>query len=319
MSADAPFGAPLARAPVDARAVWLRSADGLRLRAAVLGQGHRGTVLILNGRTEYVEKYGEAGSRLADAGFTSLSLDWRGQGLSDRLLDDRSVGHVGRFADYQMDVTALTAWAEELGAPRPWHLLCHSMGGAIGLRALVSGLAVERAVFSAPMWGIKLNMLLRAVAWGVTHLTHLSGLGERLAPSTGRTPYPLTADPSDNLLTHDPDMLAWMRAQLEAEPRLGLGGPSLTWLHEALRECRALQQIADPGHPTLTLLGTREAIVDPDAIRRMTALWPAAQLDVIADGAHEVLMERPHLRDPVYEEITTFLGAPDSDRKRVNS
>lgn len=313
MGTDAPFDATLARAPDSARAVWLTAADGVRLRAASLGEGPRGTVLIFNGRTEYIEKYGEAASHLAAAGLSSLSLDWRGQGLSDRLLEDAAVGHVGRFEDYQMDIAALTGWAEAIGAPRPWHLLGHSMGGAIGLRALVSGLAVERAVFSAPMWGIKLNMLVRAVAWGVSHITHLSGLGGRLAPSTGRTPYPLTADPSDNLLTHDPDMLAWMRAQLEAKPQLGLGGPSLTWLREALRECRALQQIADPGRPTLTLLGSREAIVDPDAIRRLTARWPDAELDIIADAAHEVLMERPHLRNPAYRSVTEFL-TQDSPR-----
>lgn len=317
MAPEAPFDAARARAPDGSRAVWLTTADGVRLRAASLGEGPRGTVLIFSGRTEYIEKYGEAGSRLAAAGLSSLSLDWRGQGLSDRLLEDAAVGHIGRFADYQMDIAALTGWAEAIGAPRPWHLLGHSMGGAIGLRALVSGLAVERAVFSAPMWGIKLNMLVRAVAWGLSHITHLSGLGERLAPSTGRTPYPLTADPSDNLLTHDPDMLAWMRTQLEADPRLGLGGPSLTWLREALLECRALQEIADPGRPTLTLLGSREAIVDPDAIRRLTARWPDARLELFAGGAHEVLMERPHLRDPAYQAITEFLGSEDTRRAQA--
>lgn len=307
MTDGAPFDARRARAPAGARAVWLQAADGVRLRAAELGRGPKGTVLIFNGRTEYIEKYGEAGTRFAQAGLGTLTLDWRGQGLSDRLLRDDVVGHVGRFADYQMDIAALIDWARETGMPEPWHLLGHSMGGAIGLRALVSGLPVRRAVFSGPMWGIRLNALARALAWGVTHITHLSGLGGRIVPSTGRTPYPLSADPSDNLLTHDPDMLAWMRDQLEAEPRLGLGGPSLTWLREALRECRSLQHITDPGAPSLTLLGSREAIVDPDAIHAMTGRWRDATLEVVADAAHEVLMERTHLRDPAYRKITGFL------------
>ncbi|MCV6596901.1 MAG: alpha/beta hydrolase, partial [Mangrovicoccus sp.] len=295
MAHVAPFDAAGARAPQGAQAIWSKTADGVRLRLARLGHGPKGTVFIFSGRTEYIEKYGEAASRLAEIGLSSLSLDWRGQGLSDRLLPDPLVGHVGRFADYQMDVASLIAWAEEIGAPKPWYLLAHSMGGAIGLRSVVSGLPVTRAVFSAPMWGIKLPMLARATAWGVSHLAHHSGLGRLMVPSSGRTPYPLEAPPDDNLLTHDPEMLAWMRAHLETQPGLGLGGPSLTWLREALRETRALRRITDPGIPCLSLLGSAEEIVDPAPIAQITPSWPQGKLAEFDSGAHELLMERPAL------------------------
>ena len=307
MTEPAPFDFALSRAPEGAHAVWLRATDGIRLRAAELGRGSNGTVLVLTGRTEYVEKYGEAAQRFADAGLTTVSLDWRGQGLSDRLLSDAAIGHVGRFADFQTDLKALTDWADAIGAPKPWHILAHSMGGAIGLRALDSGLDVKTAVFSAPMWGIKLGTLMRMVAWGLSHLMHGIGQGHRIAPAAKRTPYPLTADPSENLLTHDPDMLGWMQDHLASQPGLGLGGPSLTWLREALRECHALQSIADPGVPSLTILGSREAIVDSEAIKTLTGRWPKATLEVFEGGAHELLMERPHLRNPAYDAVIAHL------------
>ncbi|MBK5925929.1 alpha/beta hydrolase, partial [Rhodobaculum claviforme] len=61
--------------PADGRAVWLRTADGVRLRAAVW-PGARGTVLLFPGRTEVVEKYGDVIARLVAAGWGVLTLDW---------------------------------------------------------------------------------------------------------------------------------------------------------------------------------------------------------------------------------------------------
>ena len=73
--------------------------------------------------------------------------------------------------DYQRDVAAVMALAraEALARP-PFHLVSHSMGGAIGLRALHDGLPVRAAVFSAPMWGIRMHPALRPLAWALATL-----------------------------------------------------------------------------------------------------------------------------------------------------
>ena len=56
----APFHHQSARAAATARAYWAHAADGVRLRVGHLSDGPCGTVLLLPGRTEYLEKYGEA-------------------------------------------------------------------------------------------------------------------------------------------------------------------------------------------------------------------------------------------------------------------
>ena len=112
MLSPAPLLNDLARGPAGASGHWVQTPDGLRLRLGVWRQGAKGTVLIFPGRTEYIEKYGGAAAALAEAGYTSLAIDWRGQGLSDRLLPDRLIGHVDRFSDYQRDVQTLLAAAK---------------------------------------------------------------------------------------------------------------------------------------------------------------------------------------------------------------
>ena len=89
-----------------------------------------GTVLLFPGRTEYLEKYGPAAQELAARGFATLTIDWRGQGLSGREVADPVKGHFHSFDDPVNDLaTALKLLSARL--PRPHIGLAHSMGGCI--------------------------------------------------------------------------------------------------------------------------------------------------------------------------------------------
>ena len=177
---SAPFFDDIADAPPGASAWWATAPDGVRLRLALLAPPPpeaRGTVLLFPGRTEYVEKYGPAAAELQARGFACLSIDWRGQGLADRPLDDPATGHVRRFSDYQTDVAEMLRLAGAQELPRPWYLLAHSMGGGIGLRALHAGLPVAAAAFTGPMWGIALPPAFRPIAQLLAALSHSTGFG----------------------------------------------------------------------------------------------------------------------------------------------
>lgn len=305
---QAPFYADLAEGPEDGRAFWIRAEDGVRLRAAAWRPPAtpKGTVLLFSGRTEYVEKYGRIAADFAAAGLATLTIDWRGQGLSDRLTQDEMSGHVHLFADYQLDVAAMCNAAEALDLPKPWYLLAHSMGGCIGLRSLLNGLPVAAAAFSAPMWGIRISRPLRPVAWSLSWGSRGIGLDHIYAPGTASTSYVLTEPFETNKLTTDADSYAYMFRQVQADPRLGLGGPSLRWLYEALRETRALSRLPAPALPCLTMLGTEEDIVDPDRIHDRIAQWPGARLQMVDGARHEVLMEDAPTRRRLTGEITDF-------------
>lgn len=298
----APLHNDLAEGPEDGQAIWIAAEDRVRLRIAVWGrEAHRGTVLLFPGRTEYVEKYGRAAADLAARGFATVAVDWRGQGLADRLHDDPVLGHIDRFDAYQRDVAAVVRAVRALGLPRPWYLLAHSMGGAIGLRALSEGLDVAAAVFSAPMWGIAMPGFKRPAAWVISAASRPLGLGLRVTPGTGGTTYVLASTFEQNDLTGDAEMFGYMRRQLSARPEMALGGPSLSWLHEALRETRTLSRGPAPGLPALTFLGTEERIVCPVAIRSVMGRWRGGELHEIAGARHEVMMEGPATRTRVFD------------------
>ncbi|EAQ03374.1 hydrolase, alpha/beta fold family protein [Pseudooceanicola batsensis HTCC2597] len=310
---QAPFFADIAEGPPGGRAVWTTASDGVRIRVgwwpARDGGTAKGTILIFPGRTEYIEKYGRDARTLTEAGFAVLAIDWRGQGIADRLVANARVGHVDRFHDYQLDVAAALAVAEEAGLPRPWHLLGHSMGGCIGLRSVLEGVPVNSAVFSAPMWGIRLAAPTRPAAWVLTWGGSRLGLGHLMSPGTKEAPYPLDVAFGENKLTSDRDMFDYMRRQLTEQPDLGLGGPSLHWLNQALTETLALARRPAPDLPCLTFLGADEAIVDPARIHARMENWREGDLVVLPGARHEVLMETPETRARIFERMLPFLDA----------
>lgn len=307
MIEDAPLLEDIADGPPGGRAVWMTAPDGVRLRVAHWSAAPaHGTVLLFPGRTEFIEKYGRAARALGARGYGTVCIDWRGQGLSDRLTDDAMSGHVGSFADYQADVVAMVQAAEALDAPRPWHLLAHSMGGAIGLRAAMTEMSVASCAFSAPMWGIRMRAALRPLAWSLGWGSRHVGLGHLYAPSTSRNSYVLSEPFGSNDLTSDAEMYAYMVRQLDAHPEMALGGPSLHWLFAALHECRRLHTLSSPPLPCLTFVGTEEAIVDTAQIDARIARWTGARLERLEGARHEAMMDTPQTQQKVWDMLSDF-------------
>lgn len=298
MPADfAPWGEPLA----------LTARDGVALRGAVSRPaGARAHVLLLPGRTEFLEKYAGVVAALGARGLAVASLDWRGQGGSARLARDASLGHVDDFAAFRTDLDALLAAPQVAALPGPRLVVAHSMGGAIGLSWLVEegGAGVRAAVFSAPMLGLPLRPPVGWIAPGLARLAVRLGLGRAYAPGGGPQPY-CFGPFEENLLTGDADSHAALGAFLRTNPGLGLGGPSFGWLAAAFDAMQALRERPVPV-PSLFFVGTAEKVVDPVAIRNAARL-AGARLVEIDGGRHEAFIETAPRRAALWQAIDDFL------------
>ena len=140
--------------PDNASGGYLTARDGKKIRYACFGATGRplnGTVIILAGRNECIEKYFETIRDLSDRGLGTAMLDWRGQGGSDRLMADKHRGHVKSFFQYTSD---LNQFFEEIVLPDcrgPYFVLAHSTGALIALLdspAMIN--RVRRMVLVAP-------------------------------------------------------------------------------------------------------------------------------------------------------------------------
>jgi lysophospholipase len=253
-------------------------------------------VALFPGRTEVIEKYGRVIRELVAAGYGVAVMDWRGQGLSDRLARDPLLGDVPDFQHYQRDVGELDRILRAYAPDAPRFVLAHSMGGAIALRALMRGFEAQAAAFSAPMWGLPVAPIVaQAVSYG-QKLLALRGLDLRPVPGAG-IEFRLWENPFENNdLTSDRPSYDWMQAQVQAQSALQLGAPSVRWLGAALRELALLSDLPSPQIPAYCGLGTRERVVSGTAIATRMARWPGGEIDLFTDALHEILMEKPEHR-----------------------
>ena len=69
--------------PEGGRVGFFKTADKVQLRYAFWPKGtgkHRGTICLVQGRGEFIEKYFETIADFQKRGFAVATLDWRGQG-----------------------------------------------------------------------------------------------------------------------------------------------------------------------------------------------------------------------------------------------
>ena len=307
MSDAAPlFGTDAAPVPPGASAHWFAGAGGLRLRAALFPPAGpaRGSVVLSGGRTEPIEKYFEVADELNARGFVVLCHDWRGQGLSQRLLPERLKGHAVGYADVLQDYGDLLA-TFETRLPKPWLAIGHSMGGALTALALVTGERRFAAAFlTAPMFGIFTPPLPRPVVKVLARALSRIGLGGGLVPGAS-----LAAPPTpfaENVLTHDPRRYARNVEQTSVHPELALGPPTWGWLDfafAAIRELRQGKGAPKVEIPVVVIAAGDDQLVDNRDLRLITDRFPKGQYVEIAGAHHEILMETDLLRAVFWREF----------------
>ena len=298
----------LADVPAGGKARFVSAHDGTKIRVAYWQGGDRGTVLLLPGRTEYIEKYGRMVAKLQARNLNVVVIDWRGQGMSHRHDGRRDRGYVESFQHYQQDITAALNAPEIVALQGPRTLFSHSMGGCIALRALINGLDVEAAVFSSPMWGLSAPTKDKILLSAVNIIGRPFGVHKFLVPGTEPTYYAAVNPFDGNELTNDADHYAMFQSHLNAQPDLGLGGPTIRWAAEAIKEMNVLLSASVPDIPILTFAGTQETVVDGNAIKSRAPTFPNTRFEIIENGKHEIWMETPEIQTQVWDIMDQFLG-----------
>jgi lysophospholipase len=293
----------------------IKTSDGVSLRFARWDPppGRKGTVVLLQGRAEYIEKYFETVRDLRARGFAVATFDWRGQGLSDRALSDRLKGYVRNFSEYATDLDAFMEQVVLPDCPPPYFALGHSMGGAIAIRACHDGSRwFERVVLSAPMIALRAHRLA-PFAGPLARIMRLLGRGSGYIP----TSHGEATDAGDfigNVLTSDPVRFARNTAVLEEAPKLGLGAPTIAWADAAIRQ---MKQFALPGYaatirqPILMVAAGNDEVVSTPAIENFGMKLLAGRHLILAGSRHEILQEQDHYRGQFWAAFDAFVpGTP---------
>lgn len=278
----------------------------LRVMLATAATNHpRGSIVLCPGRTEFIEKYFETIGDLITRGFNVLCVDPRGQGLSDRLTDDRLKSYVRDFQDYADDLAAVTdIFAPLLPKPHIW--MGHSMGGCVVLQAVISGIANPSAVIcSAPMLGL-FDLETPLMTLAIKALSAM-GMSKRNLPfqrGRGGNPVPFES----NKLTSDLARYTTWAAYFQNEPRLRLGPPTYGWICAALKSMRFVNKNADKMKVAhLVVAAGADPIVDPASIRDF-AIKSGGRYENVKGALHELFLEQDRYRDEFFGYVDDFLA-----------
>ena len=306
---------PANPAPEDVVTGMLKARDGVGIRFARWHPppGRKGTVCLFQGRAEFIEKYFETVRELRARGFAVATMDWRGQGGSERAMADPRKGHVGDFSEYERDVEVLMKEVVLPDCPPPIFAIGHSMGGTVLLRIARQGSRwFDRIVLSAPM--IRLSGNRNALPARLTvRAMRLLGMGSAYVPGGSATAV-ATGSYVNNVATSDPVRHARTKAVLEAAPELGIGSPTVSWLDAAYR---TMGDIANPAYaskvrqPLMLIASGRDQVVSTAAIEEIAIRLRAGSHLIVAGARHELMMEQDLYRAQFWAAFDAFVpGTP---------
>jgi lysophospholipase len=273
-----------------------------------------GTVVMLHGRNESIEKYFETANDLSERGFASATFDWRGQGGSDRIVKDLARGYVDSFHSYVSDLDEFFKQVVLPDCRGPYYVLAHSTGGLIALLAAPKlANRVKRMVLCAPLLELTDQPISNRQIRILSTLFSWIGLG---AMYFGGGPKPPEAKPfAKNILTSDPARYERNGKIVSANPLLALGSPTAAWVRAA---CRAMTEVNTPEFaaslriPTLFIAAGADRIVSTPAVEYFASHARFSGFVTIDGAHHEILQEADHYREQLWAAFDAFI--PGSER-----
>lgn len=294
--------------PAGGEAFDFSAGDGGRLRAAVFpAPNPRGGVVLMAGRSEFIEKYFEVIKELQARGLSVATMDWRGQGLSMRMLPVSEKGHILDFGTFRADLRLFT---EEVARKRfagPLFLVTHSMGGAPALQLLADGYdAFDAAVLCAPMTQLfptaPKRILARALAAAAC------ALGAARQPVLGVTEHSLKFE--GNNLTSDRARHDRFRELQSAAPNAIIREPTWAWLkaaNDAIDDLHRPNRFERLKTPVLIVSAEKDELVDTDDHGHLAAQSRLIENVTVEGALHEIMMEADDYRDAWWRAFDAFI------------
>ena len=316
------YSSTINTAPSGGVSGYLTGRGGVRFRYArwrATSRKVNGTIVLLQGRAECIEKYYDVVRDLRRRGFAIATLDWRGQGGSDRELPDRLKGYVDDYDTYVSDLDLFLDQIVLPDCPPPYFGLAHSTGGLILLKAApILRSRLERVVLSSPFLGVAEHN--RSEAFSRTMVSVLNGIGfggislSRRKNSESETPF------EDNKLTSSRERYTKMESLLENAPDLAIGPPIVSWVHASFR---AIDQVHDSEFlarihlPAIFVAAGNDHVVRGRATEELAKRMRSTTCIVIPGARHELLMEADIYREQFWAIFDSFIPGSDYVRSSL--
>lgn len=261
-----------------------------------------GTVVICPGRTESSLNWMEYSVALRNKGYSVAIIDHVGQGQSERLLSQSDKGHIDSFETYVDDYNSFLSQVKT-NFDQPYFLIANSMGAPIALIADTS--AYDKIILHAPMFKIKTTPLPYFLASVLSKILSTLDFSESYAPMTGpHAPAPFT----ENTFASSKVRYEFDVSLLQKNPKYIVGGPTVQWVHEALRVPELVEKaIKKIGAPILLFQADEENFVDNEFQKKLCDSVSNCQLILMSKSKHVLHLEDDANLNIIFSKTIQFL------------
>ncbi len=241
----------------------------------------RGTVVTMHGYFVHTGLIKHLIERLLTEGYTVVAIDLPGHGMSS--------GEKATIQEFGAYSGALAAVTEEIKSlPGPHYIVGHSTGGAGVWEYLLKypNHPYQKAVLAAP--------LVRSAFWDLSMTGYF--LGSSWLKEVPRVIRPTSSDPT-------------FLAMVRKDP-LQYAGTPVQWVGALKNWNETIIETYPPTQlPLLILQGTDDTVVDwAYNLPFLQRKFPNSKIEYLPGANHDLLWERPEIREKVFLSLLDFLG-----------
>ncbi len=278
----------------------------------------KGTVVLTPGYGDSVNFHYATISKWQERGFKVYSMDWIGQGLSDRENPERTNESNDRLLTRHM--TDMHKFMTEIVGPKdpskPLILSTHSMGGNIGAQYMKHyPNTFDGAVLGAPMLDLNTSFLPRSAFKAIISGVAKLGFGDHALPNWRDTLNRVNAaTDSIHKLVKEPEQLS-LSQEAQERMRVLLKPVEVdlpTWnfvrrAYHSMDEMRRTDYFDDIKTPTLLIAAGRDELVSNKAIKFAASELPHGHLLELPTAEHGVWNSNAVNDELLWKRIDTFL------------
>ncbi len=291
---------------------FLDTLDGFKIRHAVYRTAVspcKGSVLLLQGRNECIEKYAETAGDFLARGFDVVTFDWRGQGGSTRFYSNSRRGHIDSYDQYAGDLDQIFSEVALPECRAPFYIMAHSTGALVALyTAPQLHNRIQRMVLCSPFLGLGEGPIDASQAMLLSNFFSFIGLGNM---HMGGSKNGIAAMPFElNRLTTDPVRYARNREILDPANGLGLGSATAGWLAASMK---AVEHVLNTEHmaqihiPILMINAGADRVVSTAAIEDYAGRIRSGAVITIDGARHELMQESNRYREQLLAAFDAFI------------
>jgi len=287
--------------------------DGARLRyktwRPAKSQVTLPRIILLLGRGSIIEEVEHFVTKILAEGYEVWCFDWRGQGLSTRILGQK--GYIDSYETYIDDLEQFLNFITlNQSDSSPFVMVAHSMGSHIGLRYCAQHPGrIGAALLIAPMLDIYKGHFPRNIVVNFFKLLCMCGLSKHYFINN-KNHNPALAPFLNNKLTRNLQVYNEMRQILINYPELVLGGVTYGWIYATLKSVQILFQpdylkkITIPVH---IIEAGNERIVNNISLNRICNTMDQCSFEVIPEASHQLMSELPEVQNRILSVLNELV------------